>query len=166
MLLCYPVSMDGPVKPAPVKSVPDKAAQDKERRQSLAARSQNGRHELLQLFADIEFSLAELLGQATAIIVGGGSCKTFGLKLREAIKRHPVLKRHEDLIALRNLVAHAKIDVVRIDEALHVILRVTETGTITNARIIADGKWDMTQQAWATSASEALTAIRELNSSS
>ena len=117
----------------PLKNAPDKT------QQSLESRARAGHYELLQLLVDLEIALADFLRAPAA--PNKEKFKTFGQRLRETIKRKESFKTHEGLIVLRNLLAHAKVSAVLIEDKQHILMRVADLESTTNARLIADDQW-------------------------
>jgi len=129
-------------------------------RQSLEARTGAARHELLQLFADFEIALTGFLDRANRAPADLEKRRTFGEKLREAIKLDQSLKAHDRLIALRNLLAHAKFDIVKIEKQYCVLLQVAECASETNARIVRGDRWPETHAAWRDALKAALDDLK------
>ena len=86
--------------------------------QSLTGLCRDRRWNLLQQFARLEIALKNKLENPP---------KTFGAKVRAWIRLDPAAKRFEELIAVRNLVAHAAINCVRIEATTFALWEIADS---------------------------------------
>jgi len=84
---------------------------------SLLDQCRDQRWKLLQRFARLEIALKHKSENPP---------KTFGAKMRAWIKTDPCAKRFERLIAVRNLIAHATVQCVRVDSITYALWEVAD----------------------------------------
>ena len=144
-------------------NAPAKPLTETQTRQSLAAKWQEGRHELLQLYADLELVLAtRLVPDGKSLVVTPPDVRSFGKKVQHAIKTSPAYKMHAELVPLRNLLAHAKLEVVTLGDELAVILRVADLGMAMNARVISEKECKPLLSEWRNMLKQAIAHARDL----
>ena len=144
-------------------NAPSKPQTEQQARHSLMQKCGNNRHELLQLYAELEMLLSNGLFSADATIAKTpADARTFGKKLQLARETDQEFEGHADLGTLRNLLAHAKIDVMTANEERYVVLRVADVDSGKNARIIAERDWAEIFNKWRDMLSAASTAAGNL----
>ncbi len=144
-------------------NAPAKSSSETQTRQSLAAKWRDGRHELLQLYADLELVLAaHLVPDGKSLVVTPPDARSFGKKVQHAIKASPDFKAHAELVPLRNLLAHAKLEIVTIADEHFVVLRVADLNMAMNARIIPEKECKPLLSEWRTMLKRALADARSL----
>jgi hypothetical protein len=134
-------------------------------RQSLKARWRERHFELLQLYDELEIALSSALrSDAAATVNTPSEERTFGKKLNLAFKGAPSLKTHSELIPLRNLLAHAKAEIVNWDGDLAILLRVADPTSAMNARLIPKSEYASVFATWRNMIKSALADAGKLHS--
>ena len=103
-------------------------------------------------------ALTKLIDEQT-ISATNGSNRTFGNKLRTGVKLRPSLKAYLELIPLRNLLAHAKFEIVQIGTANRVAMITADLDSAMNARLVSEDEWDSALDTWQKAISAALKDV-------